>query len=206
MQDVEVAHEDILHLIYGSEADPLYQSMRALLSYQRTATLARLARGVSIDITRLLPFLYERFALQNLTAEAEGIVADKKLELLSRRRRTMSVAAIKPVVSTLLQQQQQQQLQQYVTPAGLDVTAGPASTSSYLSEVAASTAANETKARAAAAVIIKEASLGIRAAPSQPKRQAPKPPRANQYDTKRNMAELDLLARDLQLAVDGRLG
>ena len=188
-----MAHEDILHLIYGSEADPLYQSMRSLLSYQRTSTLARLARGVSIDITRLLPFLYERFALQNLTAEAEGIVAEKKLELLSRRRRTMSVATRSVISST------QQQSQQQTIPAPSDVSANMTTASSYLSEVAASTAANESKARAA-----REPS--VRAAPSQPKRQAPKPPRASQYDTTRNMAELDALARDLQLAVDGRLG
>jgi hypothetical protein len=51
-------------LIYGSEQDRRFQELAAAFSYHREKRLVQFARGVFFDVTQLLPYLYDRFALQ----------------------------------------------------------------------------------------------------------------------------------------------
>ena len=63
-QDSYINHLDMLELLHGRERDERYQQLRETYVFNRDSSVLRLARGISFNLTTLLPFLYERFAYQ----------------------------------------------------------------------------------------------------------------------------------------------
>jgi hypothetical protein len=63
-QRSEFFHGDFLELIHGSETDDLYKQLREVYTYVRSHNALLLARGVAVDLTKFLPYIYERFGHQ----------------------------------------------------------------------------------------------------------------------------------------------
>ena len=63
-QDSYISHLDMLELLHGREKDERYQQLRETFTFYRDTSVLRLARGIALNLTTLLPFLYERFAYQ----------------------------------------------------------------------------------------------------------------------------------------------
>lgn len=54
----------MIELLHGAQTDDVYRRLAERYSYVREGNKMPFGRGYSFDITRLLPYLYQRFALQ----------------------------------------------------------------------------------------------------------------------------------------------
>eukprot|EP00040_Diaphanoeca_grandis_P018964 m.99841 g.99841 ORF g.99841 m.99841 type:complete len:212 (+) comp27195_c0_seq1:311-946(+) len=82
LQTLEFNHEDLISLLQDSEASDGYQKLVQKFDYKRAGNLLKMGRAFSFDVTKLLPFLYECFAKQELAEKGERLVQQKQLERL----------------------------------------------------------------------------------------------------------------------------
>eukprot|EP00035_Acanthoeca_spectabilis_P005211 m.111198 g.111198 ORF g.111198 m.111198 type:complete len:278 (-) comp12918_c0_seq1:961-1794(-) len=96
IKEIEFTHEELISLVQDSEASTEYQALAKKLDYSRKGSKLIMARAFSLDVTKLLPYLYERFGKQDLADTAEALVKEKQLT----RLRAMSDASKKGVKSS----------------------------------------------------------------------------------------------------------
>eukprot|EP00911_Craspedida_sp_UC1_P000829 UC1_evm3s635 len=88
---VEVAfkHEYLIELLHGDPADARWRALAERYGFDRQRSTIAFGRCVALDVTRLLPYLYRRYAAQNLSAVGERMVVDSQF----RRMETTSTRA-----------------------------------------------------------------------------------------------------------------
>eukprot|EP00037_Helgoeca_nana_P001532 m.27558 g.27558 ORF g.27558 m.27558 type:complete len:253 (+) comp11934_c0_seq1:97-855(+) len=95
VKELGFSHEELITLLQDSEASPEYQALAKRLDYSRKGSKLVMARSFALDVTKLLPYLYERFGKQDLADSAEELVKEKQLS----RLRAMSDASKKTRMS-----------------------------------------------------------------------------------------------------------
>jgi len=76
LKEVQMDHADVIKLLHESETSEVYQRLAAVLGFQRGGTSITFGRAFKLDCTKLLPYLYERFAQQNLAQIGETLVKE----------------------------------------------------------------------------------------------------------------------------------
>lgn len=76
---LEFTHEELITLLQDAESGQPYQELLKKLEYKRDGNLLAMGRAFAFDVTRLLPYLYECFAKQQLADKGEKMVQEKQL-------------------------------------------------------------------------------------------------------------------------------
>mmetsp|Transcript_6600 Transcript_6600/g.16989 ORF Transcript_6600/g.16989 Transcript_6600/m.16989 type:complete len:247 (-) Transcript_6600:58-798(-) len=93
VKEVAFSHEELITLVQDSEASTQYKELARRLGYARKGTKLVMARAFSLNVTKLLPYLYEQYDRQDLADQAETLVQEKQLA----RLRALSHASKKRV-------------------------------------------------------------------------------------------------------------
>lgn len=76
LKELQMDHADVIKLLHESETSDVYQRLAVTLGFQREGTAITFGRAFKLDCTKLLPYLYERFAQQNLAQIGATLVND----------------------------------------------------------------------------------------------------------------------------------
>ena len=85
VQTLDFTHEELITLLQDPESGQPYQELLKKLEYKRDGNLLAMGRAFSFDLTRLLPYLYECFAKQQLADKGEKMVQEKQVRGGSRQ-------------------------------------------------------------------------------------------------------------------------
>eukprot|EP00039_Didymoeca_costata_P021262 m.343951 g.343951 ORF g.343951 m.343951 type:complete len:185 (-) comp23605_c0_seq1:281-835(-) len=90
IKEVDFNHEDLIILLHESETSEVYQRLSTKLSFRRQGKAIQMGRAFSLDVTKLVPYLYERFSKQNLSDKGEKLVQECQLARLGKDKRSAS--------------------------------------------------------------------------------------------------------------------
>eukprot|EP00049_Salpingoeca_infusionum_P010062 m.170428 g.170428 ORF g.170428 m.170428 type:complete len:198 (+) comp14531_c0_seq2:229-822(+) len=83
LKEFAFKHQYFIELIHGSQADEAWKKLSERYGYKRENATVPFGRALSFDITRLLPYLYERFGGQDLTDDGEKHMQESQMRRLN---------------------------------------------------------------------------------------------------------------------------
>ncbi|EGD76803.1 hypothetical protein PTSG_08153 [Salpingoeca rosetta] len=105
LEEFAFKHQYFIELIHGSQVDEAWKKLAERYKYDREHTRIPFGRSIWFDLTKLLPYLYTKFAGQDLVDDGERFMQESHM----RRLNSMSQAVRKAEQEQLVWHEQDMQ-------------------------------------------------------------------------------------------------